>query len=333
MKLGEIGEFELIGRIAPLFPSPADGTLGIGDDCAVLPLAGELAQLVTTDLLIESVHFRRDWISPEDLGHKSLAVNLSDIAAMGGTPTAAFLSVGFPATLDVTWLDRFFAGIRQLADTAHCPLLGGDTTKSDGQIVINFTVIGTAAKENLKCRDGAKAGDVIAVTGFLGDSGAGLRLLQEEAPKDDPHAAHLIEAHHCPHPHLAEGQWLAGHRAVHAMMDLSDGIDSDLRRIMERSQLGAAVDLDALPLSRPLQAVCASNAWPAHEIAVAGGEDYCLLCTVEADRFPALAAAFESHFEKPLYNIGAIRETCTLIYRTAGKAVDLSRHGFDHFRI
>jgi len=332
MNLGDLGEFGLIRRIAPHFHAPARDVLGIGDDCAVLPKEGDRVTLVTTDLLIENIHFLRDRIAPEELGHKALAVNLSDIAAMGGWPTAAFLSVGLPETIDIDWLDRFFAGIKALGETTGCALLGGDTTKSDETIIINFAVLGEAIKGKVKHRSGARAEDIIAVTGVLGDSGAGLRLLLEQHPLNDPDRRHLVEAHHRPFPHLKEGQWLAAHEAVHAMMDVSDGIDSDIRHVMEQSGLGATVDVEALPVSRAMVAVCNALNWPVHELAATGGEDYCLLCTVDARVFDRLAADFAQSFGKPLTAIGTMEEGRALRYRRGGDFIELKRHGYDHFK-
>lgn len=332
MKLSELGEFGLIRRIQSRFATPGGGALGIGDDCAVLPLDGARVQLVTTDLLIENIHFLRNRISAEDLGHKALAVNLSDIAAMGGAPTGAFLSVGFPPDLEVDWLDRFFAGIQTLADASACPLLGGDTTRSEDRIVINFAVLGAAARGEVKYRSTARPGDRIAVTGDLGDSAAGLRVLLAGGPTEAAGGERrLVVAHHRPRPHLEEGQWLARREAVHAMMDVSDGIDSDLRRIMEQSGIGVAVDLDALPMSDALRTVCAARGWSAADLAAAGGEDYCLLCTVEPRAFPELARAFEARFGRPLHAIGTVREESALSYRFDGRPAKLAGHGFDHF--
>ncbi len=332
MKLADLGEFGLIHRIRPQFPAPPGALLGIGDDCAVLPAGDDRVELVTTDLLIEDVHFLRQRITPGELGHKALAVNLSDIAAMGGTPTAAFLSIGLPGSIEVEWIDRFFAGLKSLSVATGCPLLGGDTTKSKNGIVINIAVLGSAKTNSVKFRSTAKPGDVVAVTGFLGDSGTGLRLLLQDLPIDDEDRKYLITAHHCPAPHLTEGQWLARHQEVHAMMDVSDGIDSDLQRIIELSNVGVVINAETLPISDPMRRVCDAMNWPAGEIAATGGEDYCLLCTVEAGRFGSLANAFLGAFGRPLTAIGIITDGGGLVYQREGKPMHWTRHGFDHFK-
>lgn len=331
MRLAEIGEFNLIERIRRVFETAGSEVLGIGDDCAVWDLDRDHVQLATTDLLIENRHFLRQAISPRDLGHKSLAVNLSDIAAMGGTPTAAFLSIGLPGDLEVAWWDDCFDGIRALSESSGCPLLGGDTTRSHGDIVINFAVLGTAEKSRVKYRSGAKPGDVIAVTGCLGDSAGGLRLLLDNDPLEmDDHRA-LVNVHHRPVPHLKEGRWLAGHPEVHAMLDVSDGVDSDIRHVMKASSVGAEIDLDRLPVSDRLGRTAAQMGWAVEELAVAGGEDYVLLCTVAASAFDRLANGFQEEFNRPLYAIGTMTGSHQRSYRRGGNVTALKSAGFDHF--
>ncbi len=332
MKLSDIGEFGLIARFAPRFLErlPA-GTLGIGDDCAVLPWTKDRRLLVTTDMLVEDVHFLRASIRARDLGYKSLAVNLSDIAAMGGRPTAAFLSLGIPDGIEIKWLDAFFRGIQDLAAAEHVPLLGGDTTKSPGPLVINIAVLGAARPGRIKLRSGARLGDALFVTGSLGDSAAGLRVILEKRLRGRDEAA-LVRGHNRPRPHLPEGAWLARRSAVTAMMDVSDGIDSDLRRIMERSDCGAAVNLDALPLSAPLRRTARRHGWDARELAASGGEDYCLLAAVRRDAAAATAAAFERAFGRALVRIGTVTAAGDgLKYFSGGRPAALRRRGFDHF--
>jgi thiamine-monophosphate kinase len=333
MTLSDIGEFGLIRRFMPRFLADLpSGTTGIGDDCAILPLAGDRRLLVTTDMLLEGTHFLRTAIPPRDLGHKSLAVNLSDIAAMGGRPTAAFLSLGLPGGLRLAWIDAFFAGLRALARREGVALLGGDTTRSAGPIAINLAVLGEARAGRIKLRSGARAGDGIYVTGDLGDSGAGLRIILAGRARTRDEAA-LVRRHNRPRAHLAEGAWLGRRAPVTAMMDVSDGIDSDLRRIMERSGCGAAVDLDALPLSGALRRAAARRRWDAREIAATGGEDYCLLITVARETASATARAFARAFGRPLARIGTVtRRPDGLRYFSGGKRAELARRGFDHFK-
>jgi thiamine-monophosphate kinase len=330
--LMDIGEFGLIRRFAPAFAAalPAE-TIGIGDDCAVLPWRKNARLLVTTDLLVEDVHFLRSRISARDLGFKSLAVNLSDIAAMGGRPFAAFLSLGLPSGSDLEWIDAFFAGLRSLSRAARVPLLGGDTTGTSGPLVVNLAVLGRAHPSRIKLRSGARPGDVICVTGELGDSGGGLRVLLEERPAGRDEAA-LVRRHHRPRPHLPEGEWLGRRAAVTAMMDVSDGIASDLRRIMERSACGAAVELTALPTSAALRRTAARYGWNLAEVAAAGGEDYCLLAAVREKEFGRISSSFRRAFRRPLAAIGRITSAAgALAWLRDGRPVRLELRGFDHF--
>ena len=331
MKLSDIGEFAFIDHFAPMFSGEMHtGILGIGDDCAVLPLGNQKVGLVTTDMLIENSHFLRNHIPPEDLGYKSLAVNLSDIAAMGGKPLYAFLSLGLPADIEVSWMDLFFTGMRNLCDQTGVQLLGGDTTKSKTHMIINLLVIGEAAAQAVKFRSSAETGDLICVTGDLGDSGAGLRLILEKKPITAEQDI-LVNRHYRPRAHLEEGYLLAGFQGVHAMMDVSDGIDSDLQRIMERSGCGARVSIRRLPCSEALREACDCHGWDMYELAATGGEDYCLLCTVHPEVYPSINGAFRNAFRRDLAVIGEITDKQGLHYYDGDREIKLTGHGFDHF--
>jgi len=331
--LAGLGEFGFIARMArPFVKSLPAGVEGIGDDCAVLPWTERERLLVTTDMLIEDRHFIRKRIAAADLGYKSLAVNLSDIAAMGGRPRWALLSIGIPAGTELGWLDGFFKGWREAAKPSGVCFVGGDTTKSPGGIVINVVVVGTVRAGRIKLRSAARPGDVVAVTGTLGDSGGGLKVLLGGGAKNRDEA-NLVRAHHRPRPHLEEGEWLASRPGVRAMMDVSDGIDSDLRRIMERSDVGTDVDLEKLPFSAALARVARRRGFDVIETAAAGGEDYCLLLTVAPGRFASLSAAFERRFGRPLAAIGTIRPRGHgLRYFFNARPVRLESRGFDHFK-
>lgn len=333
MKLHQLGEFGLIHHFAPRFLQhlPPD-IQGIGDDCAIMPYKDEHSLLVTTDMLIENVHFLTSKISPEDLGHKSLAVNLSDIAAMGGRPLYAFLSIGLPPTLEVSWLDRFFDGLEKLAKEENVLLLGGDTTSSLSGFIVNIVILGEAKNSQIKKRSQAVAGDLICCTGPLGSSGAGLKVLLEDLPIDEMTEV-LVHSHHHPRPHLKEGQWLAAHPAVHAMIDVSDGIDSDVRRLMEQSHCGAEIDLNQLPLTTNLIKASERFGWNVEELAVTAGEDYCLLFTVDPKEYFQLQKEYETYFQSPLPVIGKITShPLTLLYLGRDrKPVTIQKKGFDHF--
>lgn len=300
------GEFELIGRISAAVKVP-QGTVGIGDDCAVIPQAEGLDTLVTTDLLVEDRHFLLDGIAAYDLGWKSAAVNISDIAAMGGRPESAFLSIALPSGLadreagGERWMDAFIRGFGELCAKHGVALLGGDTSASPDKLFINVTVLGSCPHGSALQRSGASPGDLVCVTGPLGDSGAGLKLILEGAASDTDEKT-LLSRHYRPEPRVAEGLALRQVPGVHAMMDISDGIASDLGHILDASGVGATVDTAALPLSPELQAVCQARGWDAVELAVGGGEDYELLLTVAPS---SLSAATEALGGK-LFPIGVI---------------------------
>ena len=261
-------EFGFIDHIKELFAAlPDNGFEGIGDDCAVLPVGEGESLVFTTDMLAEGVHFLRPATSPRELGRKSLAVNLSDVASMGARPVATLLSLSLPADTAGTWAEEFMLGYRELSEAFGVTLAGGDTTRSAAGITINVTAIGRIADAHIKRRSGARPGDAILVAGELGLSGAGLHDILA-GRYDTPAAA----AHRNPLPQVAEGIWLGARSEVHAMMDLSDGLASDIRHIMERSGVGAAIDIGRIPLAQGADV----------ETAACGGEDYKLLLTADA---------------------------------------------------
>ena len=333
MKLSDIGEFGIIDRFSGNFLKnlPKDVT-GIGDDAAVIPWDKKRSLLVTTDMLIEGSHFIRKAISPEELGHKSLAVNLSDIAAIGGTPTFTFLSLGLPPDFNVEWVDRFFKGFQSLAEKYAVCLLGGDTTQSKEGVIINVTVIGNSQNKHIKFRSGAKSGDLVCVTGGLGDSGAGLKCLLEQKSLNRA-AKQLIRCHHQPEPHIMEGQWLGRKSNVHAMIDVSDGIASDAKHLIKSSGCGIDIYLDQLPLSEDFKSVCDTHKWNAVELASSGGEDYCLLFTVAPKAFARLSADFLKTFHRPFFRIGKVTKNVgELHYSLHGKSYVFKNSGWDHFK-
>lgn len=334
IKMTDLGEFGFIRRFSPWFLRDLPkNVVGIGDDCAVIPGPGRQQILVTTDSLLDGVHFLSDKIPPGELGYKSLAVNLSDIAAMGGKPRWAFLSLAIPPETEVSWLAAFFLGWKRLGSRTGVRLLGGDTTRSLEKLVINVTILGQADGRFIKLRSTAQPDDVIVVTGSLGDSEGGLRLLLS-GKGQSPEERSLIRRHYRPRPQLEEGFFLAHRPEVRAMMDVSDGIDSDLQRISEQSGVGVEIHLENLPLSRALRKCSQKYGWKLDEVAAAGGEDYCLLLTVDPKRFPRLNQKYRRRFGRNLHPIGRITaDRGKLVYLKRGRAVSLRKAGFNHFRI
>ena len=317
-QLGEFGFIELIKRQFPV----EERFVGIGDDCAVLP-ATDNQTLVSTDLLIEGVHFLRSESLPEDVGWKAAAVNMSDIAAMGGTAEATFLSIALPKDAQGDWAERFIEGYAQISRLYNVPLLGGDTTSSLRDIAINVTIVGrVVATDKAAMRSGAKVGQTIYVTGPLGDSAAGLQAILQGIERNADVKV-LIARHKRPTPRLVEGQRLLQSGKVGAMMDISDGIASDLRHIMRASGVGVVVNLDCLPYSCSLERVCCENGWDRYSLAVSGGEDYELLFTAPE--------GLEQEIDISIYPIGRIVAGDELIWCVDNKPVELNWLGYKHF--
>ncbi len=322
VKTHPMTEFGFIEHIRTSFASlPDNGFEGIGDDCAVLPVGTdaegrEEVLLFTADLLTEGVHFLRRATPARELGRKALAVNLSDIAAMGGRPVATLLSIALPRDAAGTWAEEFMAGYRELSERYATALVGGDTTRSESGITINVTAVGRAPAAHVKRRSAARPGDVVFAAGELGASGAGLRDILA-GRLDTPLAA----AHRNPEPQVAEGLWLGAREEVHAMMDLSDGLASDLGHILERSAAGAEIDLERIPVA----------AGSDLRTAACGGEDYKLLFTAAADAAEELAAAFRARFGRPVYPIGRITAGRELVWMRDGRPEPLDWHGFTHY--
>lgn len=273
----EVGEFDLIELIKQRFTVP-EGVLGIGDDCAVLPQRAGMETLVSTDMLMDGVHFLIDDVDPFSLGWKSAAVNVSDIAGMGGRPVGSFLSFALPKSLSAEFIISFIDGYKALSDQFDCPLLGGDTTSSLDRLCISVTVMGECAKGACRKRSDARVGDLICTTGFIGDSAAGLNVILKACDRG-PLEAELVRRHYRPVPRVDAGLALAAAPGVHAMMDISDGIGSDLRHILKASGKSARVDVDRLPLSAQMLEACGKYGWDALHLALDGGEDYELLFT------------------------------------------------------
>ena len=314
------GEFGFIDFIKQLFPCP-DGIFGIGDDCAILP-SPEGEVLFSTDLLMEGVHFLRSESSPEDVGWKAAAVNISDIAAMGGTPVATFLSIALPKDAQGEWAERFMQGYSQISRIYNIPLLGGDTTSSLRDIAVNVGILGRCPKGRRLMRSSAKVGETIYVTGPLGDSAGGLQAILKNIERTEDVNV-LIERHKRPVPRIREGQALMACGKVGAMMDISDGIASDLRHIMKASGVGATVYLDKLPASPQLFEVCGKQGWNMYELQTSGGEDFELLFTAPE--------GLEKELDFKVYPVGKIISDNDLIWNVNGKPADFDFMGYKHF--
>jgi thiamine-monophosphate kinase len=324
MKLSDIGEFPFLRRLRDRVPSAQRVVLGLGDDCAALSLSG--VTLCTTDALIEDVHFRREWTTFSVLGEKAFAVNASDIAAMGGEPTFALLSLGVPQTCEVEDLDAFFDGFIEAATACGAALIGGNLSAAPC-LMLSVTLLGRA-QHGAVTRSGARVGDDLYVTGTLGDAALGLRLLQ--AGRDDPEARSITARFLSPSARLTVGREVAARHLATAMIDVSDGLLQDLGHLCEESHVGAVIEAPALPLSAGYRALLGAQDW---DIALTGGEDYELLFSAPVERRTAVQELIQVS-DCLITRIGSIvPEAESLRVRGPGGAVYTPEHsGYDHFR-
>lgn len=295
---------------------------GIGDDCAVLRGPARHELLVTTDFSLEGVHFRREWHSPESIGHRCLVRGLSDIAAMGGEPVAAFLSLALPSDVSQPWVRRFIGGVMNLGEVFRVPLAGGDSAKSPGGILADIVVVGTVPKGKAILRSGARVGDRIFVTGELGGSAAAIAQMSAKPQrrlKVEDYARHFF-----PEPRIELGRALRETGLATAMIDTSDGLSTDLGHICEQSGVGAELEASLIPrarVGRPARDVSL-------DLALHGGEDYELLFTaVSGKRIPSRIAGVA------LTCIGRITRGKKILLRDEkAKVSELKPHGWEHFR-
>jgi len=329
--LPEKALIDQIRRMAKVGGQKADGSVrparrvvltGIGDDCAVLRLRPGQESLVTTDFTLEGIHFRRDWHPPESVGHRCLARGLSDIAAMGGEPVAAFLSLALPRDLAQAWVGRFARSLISLGEKFGVTLAGGDTAESPNGILADIIVVGTAPKGKAVLRSGARPGDRIFVSGELGGAAAALLLMRSNPKKKlNPRD---YRRHFYPEPRIEVGRVLREKGMASAMIDTSDGLSTDLAHLCQEGGVGADLDAALIPrakVGRPPREVDL-------DLALHGGEDYELLFTARpSKRVPARIAGVA------LTCIGHITRPRTILLRDLkGVAHELELRGWEHFR-
>jgi thiamine-monophosphate kinase len=321
-----LSEKKLIKQIRRLARRDKDKSVvtGIGDDCAVLRVPSGHELLVTTDFTIEKVHFRRDWHPPELVGRRCLTRGLSDIAAMGGELLAVFLSLAVPSDVPQKWVDRFLKGLLDLAEEFKVPLAGGDTAQSagGGGIQADIVVVGSVPKGKAVLRSGAKAGEQIYVTGELGESAAALARLAESKPVGAEYFRHFR-----PLARVAVGQWLRQRRVASAMIDVSDGLSTDLEHICQESHVGAEIEAEAIPRARVGRGKKELGEKPvALEFALHGGDDYELLFT-SASAVPSEVAGVR------VTRIGRTTRSAGMrLIGADGKARPLKAGGWEHFK-
>ncbi len=342
MLVKDIGEFGLIGRIAQLLPSrPADVVVGIGDDVAVLKTSGPDYLLATCDKQAEGVHFKLGAISAHQLGRRAVAINVSDVAAMGGYPLWMLVSLAITETTRTAFIDELYRGMVEQAGLAGASIVGGNLSRADSGISIDITLLGHIAPRHLVLRSGARVGDAILVTGFPGESRAGFEMvLNPQIRVSESAGRRVMERHFTPQPRLREGQLIAESGLVHAMVDVSDGLMADLGHICEASRAGAIVETGRVPVSEAVSEVAYSintNEAPVRALdwVLAGGEDYELLFTASFEDVPRI--------QKMLLNESGLK--CTQIGRVTAEAGTLrlsmpdgtetslppGRRGWEHF--
>lgn len=350
MKLASFGEFGLIRRLRRNFPSRSGGVIaGIGDDAAALRTDKAFLLLATTDMLLEGVHFDLSYTDLYSLGWKSAAVNLSDIAAMGGRPRHCLTALGIPVSIGVEKIEDFYKGLKHMLSRHKTELIGGDTCRAMSGLVVSLTMLGEVERRRILLRSGARPGDAIFVTGALGDSAAGLEILRSRAEGRGPRSAvrgsgrrsrspiplmygreekKLILKHLRPEPRVEWGREIAVSGCASSMIDLSDGLSSDLRHICEESGVGAELIYEQVPISKGLTAFSRAMGRSAMDYALSGGEDYELLFTVPRSRLDRLKA-----MRIPAFEIGEIvsRKGIYITDRT-GKRTAVAPSGYDHFR-
>jgi thiamine-monophosphate kinase len=323
MKVSELGEFGLIERLAKMAAAKDERLLiGIGDDAAAWKGDASI-QLATVDSIIQDVHYPSGIVPWPELGWKALAVNLSDIAAMGGLPRYALVSLALPPETEVEDVTAFYNDLLKLAKKYKVTIVGGDISSAP-LVVISITVLGSSPKKQLLNRALARPGEIIAVTGYLGAAAAGLEMLKQRLEFEAKATAHFRKAFFKPIPRLAEGQLLV-EQEVKTAIDISDGLLADLGQICKASQVGARIDANRVPVAPKVKASFGDKAL---ELALAGGEDYELLFTARAE----VIARIKKAASCPISAIGEIvaGEGVTVVDRR-GKPIKLDRAGWEHF--
>jgi len=329
--VGDLTERDLIDRIHHrLPPGPPWMLVGIGDDAAVVEPARNRVEVLTVDALVEGVHFDRAFTPPDAIGHRALAANLSDLAAMGAAPRIALLSLALPSGLPAEDFDAIGGGIAALAARHALHIAGGNLTRSPGPLVIDITVLGMVKRRQFLVRGGARAGDDIYVSGTIGAAAAGLQMLKAGAGALGGVSPACIERYLRPEPRLRLGIQLARNRAAVACMDLSDGLADAVRQVALASGVGAVIDANALPIDAGARAWFETRGADAVDEAISGGDDYELLVGVRPRMQGRLTAAARAG-GTPLTRIGAFTGDHALIIRRPTGDATLPR-GYGHFR-
>ncbi|GJL53146.1 MAG: thiamine-monophosphate kinase [Nitrospirales bacterium] len=337
--VSDLGEFTLLNTVQQILadcnaPSPH----GIGDDAAILQPSSGHEWLVSKDLLLEGIHFDSQYATYREIGYKAAAVNISDMAAMGGTPQYLLIGLAVPPSTPLAHVRALYRGLRDICRTFRITVIGGDTCASRTDVCISITIIGTVKAGHALCRNGAQVGDHIYVTGTLGDSGAGLRLLQDrtsrytgQLPKSV--VRFLIQRHLHPTPQVHLGQILAKRRLATAAIDLSDGLSGDLRHLCQASHVGADIEMSNIPISSQCAAYISYSHDSRMKISLASGEDYQLLFTVSPNNQQRLKH-MATRLGYMITRIGTIQPSKQGLHiqLADGARQALPQQSYDHFR-
>lgn len=327
-----ISEFELIAKLAKTLPRPSSRVLlGIGDDAAVVRLKNSKS-LLTVDSLVEGIHFDFAFCKPEEVGHKALAVNLSDIAAMGGKPLAAVVSLGVSSIVGLETLEKVYKGISQLAKNVSIDVVGGNITSSPERLFISITVVGESAGKILT-RSGAQSGDVIFVTGELGEAAAGLSLLKKQGRKAVTQYRKLTDKYLKPRPRLECGEIFAGRPAVHSLIDISDGLSSELWHLAKASSAKLTINEERLPYGKQLEAAAKKFKINRLDWLLSGGEDYELLGTCSRKDWPKIQQKIGKKGIS-IHQIGTVSAGKPSVYlrEISGAEIPIRSTGWNHLR-
>ena len=326
MKINEIGEFGLIDILKQNTINNKDNIIkGIGDDAAVFSVENNLLQLATTDMLVEGIHFNREFITAWQLGYKAIAVNFSDIAAMGGTPTNILISLAIPSDIDVDFMVQLYDGMKFLTKKFKANIIGGDTVACLQGLVINVTVLGTVPLPLVKYRSGAKNGDLVVVTGDLGSSAAGLEILLNKYEQEQYEI--LVKKHLMPFPQLNYGEIIANY--ANSMNDISDGLASEANEISTASEVGIMLRENKMPVLKETKEVAKVFQKDVLDYVLFGGEDYQLVFTITPEKLTQL--------QGELIDLTIVGEVCSSfngvkLERNDGTIIDIKSKGYNHFR-
>ena len=327
-------EIELVRAIRKVLSGDAPGVVvAVGDDAAVIE-PGQHQGILTADMLVDGVHFDLEATSPHDLGHKAVVVNVSDVAAMGGSPRYGLVTIGLPPRVEGAWVMELYGGMREAADDCGMALVGGDTSRSD-RAVLSVTVYGEVPSGRAVTRSGARPGDVLVVTGSLGGSAGGLRVVRARADEQKDLLStewgrDLLARHERPVARVGEGRTLAEAGAT-AMIDLSDGLSLDLARVCEESGVGARVRVPDLPLAPGLVDLAAATGVNPQDLALHGGEDYELLAAVPRDAVDDARRRIVERYGTRVTEIGEVTEGLEVVAVRGDREEPLEPKGWDHF--